>query len=102
VTAIAQDEPLFAVEKANALRQIVDHGLKAPHLRSEGRDRGAKFALDVFNRDSRQPAKRDQVILIGSDARFRPCLRTQKQFLRYTTEQGRVRFKAMQSRFGLD
>ena len=93
VTAIAQDEPLLVVERANALRQIVDHGLKAPHPRGEGRDRGAKFALDDFNRDGRQPANRDQVVLIGSDGRFRPCLRTQKRFSATPREQGQFGHK---------
>ena len=56
--AIAQDQPIFGVEEANALREGVERGLVLQRLRLQLSVLGPKRALRVLKRIARDFRKR--------------------------------------------
>ena len=83
VAAVAQDQPQFAVEKADALHDVVDGGPKALLLRLKRRDLSPKVAFDDFLQLARRAREGGQAALTGRLLSPPDWISTQTKLLRF-------------------
>jgi len=86
VTAIAQDQPPVAVEKANARRNIIDGRFVTSRLRLEFGYRLPNIPLSGLGGGSRQSHQRGQIDLAGRVGRPRNCLSAQALLLGFSDQ----------------
>lgn len=65
IAAVAQDQPFSGVEKADALRDVVDRRLESQRLLLECCDRSPEFALERLVRGARQFRQRGKLGRFG-------------------------------------